>query len=75
MYKVPHAICVVDFPDIQLKVKGILQLTDEYIAKMEKGHEIEINSPVELFIDTLWEDPEENTKYIGYKFRLIEEDK
>ena len=51
------------------------QLTDEYIAKMEKGHEIEINSPVELFIDTLWEDPEENTKYIGYKFRLIEEDK
>lgn len=73
MYKVPHTIVVVDFPEDKLKVKGMLQLSDEYIANMEKGHEIEIGSEVETYIDTLWE--EDDTRYIGYKFRLIEEGK
>ena len=74
-YKVPHAIGVVAYPEAELKVKGMFALSDEYIANMEKGHEIEIGTGVELFIDTLWEDPAEDTKYIGYKFRLLEEDK
>ena len=75
MYKVPHTICVVNYPQARIKVKGMLELSDDYIAHMEKGHEVEIGSKVELFIDTLWEDPEEDTRYIGYKYRLKEEDK
>jgi len=72
-YKVPHCICVIAFPEQKLKVKGILEVSDEYLANMEKGHEFKIGSKVETIVTPLWEDAEEDTRYIGYKFRLKEE--
>ena len=73
MYPVPHTFGIVRFPEARLKVKGVFDLSDEYKANMKQGHEMKIGSKVDVFVDALWEDPDQDTKYIGYKFHLKED--
>jgi len=75
MYKTPHCVATAEFPEAKIRVKGVLDVDDDYRANMEKGHEFKAGTKLQVVVGELWEDPEKDTRYIGYKFRPIEEEK